>query len=116
MSIVFCMIGVLPCHLWAQNEKIAILENEIKKQALRESINAGEKTYKIFCLPCHGENGDSEVEAAEYLNPKPRAFTLGEYKFRSTPSGSLPTDQNLFSTISIGVSGTSMPETCRSVS
>ena len=109
ISFVFFLIGVLPCFLWAQDQKIELLEKEIKKQGLREAVNAGEKIYKISCLPCHGENGDSETEAAEYLDPKPRAFTLGEYKFRSTPSGSLPTDQNLFRTISIGVSGTSMP-------
>jgi cytochrome c oxidase cbb3-type subunit 2 len=40
---------------------------------------------------------------------KPRDFTRGVYKFRSTPAGSLPTDEDLFRTITRGINRTSMP-------
>jgi mono/diheme cytochrome c family protein len=44
------------------------------------------------------------------LITKPRDFTKGIFKFRSTPSGSLPTDQDLYKIITRGVYRTSMPE------
>ena len=34
--------------------------------------------------------------------------TAGVYKFRSTMSGQLPTDDDLFRTITLGIAGTSM--------
>jgi cytochrome c len=40
--------------------------------------------------------------------PRPTDFTRGVYKLRSTPSGSLPTDEDLFATITRGMHGTSM--------
>jgi len=40
---------------------------------------------------------------------KPRDFTKGIFKFRSTPSGQLPTTGDLYRTITQGAYGTSMP-------
>ncbi len=40
---------------------------------------------------------------------RPRNFTLGVFKFRLTPSGSLPDDGDLLRTITRGVRGTAMP-------
>jgi mono/diheme cytochrome c family protein len=41
--------------------------------------------------------------------PPPRDFTSGQFKFRTTASGLLPTDDDLFRTISRGADGTGMP-------
>ena len=60
------------------------------------------------CASCHGLRGDGNGETAATLDPKPRNFTAGVYKFRSTPSGQLPTDEDLLRTITVGVAGTSM--------
>jgi mono/diheme cytochrome c family protein len=35
----------------------------------------GAETYKMYCLPCHGEKGMGDGVAAAALNPKPRNFT-----------------------------------------
>ena len=35
----------------------------------------GVETYKMYCLPCHGEKGMGDGVAAAALNPKPRNFT-----------------------------------------
>jgi mono/diheme cytochrome c family protein len=43
------------------------------------------------------------------MNPRPRDFTRATYRLRSTPTGSLPTDADLFRTISRGIPGTAMP-------
>src|SRR6266542_3933880 len=68
----------------------------------------GERIYRENCAACHGEKGDGKGPEAQRLKTKPRDFTTGIYKFRSTPSGSLPLDQDIFRTISRGVRGTSM--------
>lgn len=46
------------------------------------------------------------------MQTKPRDFTTGLFKFRSTPSEALPLDRDLYRTLSQGVHGTSMiPQT-----
>ena len=73
-----------------------------------ENSNLGEKVYRENCAACHGQKGDGKGLEADRLKTKPRDFTTGIYKFRSTRSGSLPSDQDIFRTISRGVRGTSM--------
>jgi mono/diheme cytochrome c family protein len=65
--------------------------------------------YGRVCAPCHGLNGRGEGPAAWLLSPAPRDFTRGEYKWRTTPSGSAPTDSDLEAAIRFGAPGTSMP-------
>ena len=68
----------------------------------------GERVYLESCAACHGERGDGKGPEAGRLKTKPRDFTSGIYKFRSTPSGSLPLDEDIYRSISQGVRGTSM--------
>ncbi len=69
----------------------------------------GAKHYKRFCLYCHGELGDGEGENAPWIDPKPRNFTLGIFKCRSTPSGTLPLDKDLYDTVARGLINSNMP-------
>ncbi len=73
-----------------------------------EVTEEGKKTYGNYCAPCHGDEGKGDGSLARSLLPKPRDFTRGAYKFRTTPSGSLPTDQDIFKTISYGVPNSTM--------
>src|SRR3989304_4316391 len=54
---------------------------------------------------CHGDKGDGKGAAADLLVPKPRDFTTGVYKIRTTASKA-PTDQDLFKIITDGMPGT----------
>jgi cytochrome c oxidase cbb3-type subunit 2 len=69
----------------------------------------GRRLYERRCAGCHGARGDGNGPAATFLDPRPRDFTAGVFKFRSTPSGSLPTDGDLFQTVTRGVRWTAMP-------
>ncbi|MBI3391773.1 MAG: c-type cytochrome [Nitrospirae bacterium] len=69
----------------------------------------GEALYKEQCSICHGAEGKGDGSAAEFLFPKPRNFTTGTFKVRSTPSGSPPTDQDLLNTVTQGMPGSAMP-------
>jgi mono/diheme cytochrome c family protein len=71
--------------------------------------NAGKTLYLKYCSQCHGENGDGEGYAAPHLHPRPRNFTTGKFKVRTTPNGALPTHQDLVNIIRRGMPYTSMP-------
>ncbi|PYM17497.1 MAG: hypothetical protein DMD81_08710 [Candidatus Rokuibacteriota bacterium] len=70
--------------------------------------NAGKVVYERKCLLCHGEKGDGKGPAAELLVPRPRDFTSGIYKIR-TSANKTPSDQDIFNVITHGMPGTSMP-------
>lgn len=72
----------------------------------------GEWVYRGLCIGCHGVKGDGnggvwtlgEKYARDHRLPRqPRDFTSAVFKVRSTPSGSLPTDLDLFRAISRGL-------------
>lgn len=73
------------------------------------SEDKGKKLYDDWCAQCHGYKGDGKGYAADFTFPKPRDFVNGIYKFRSTPSGSPPTDNDIIRSIRTGNPGTSMP-------
>jgi mono/diheme cytochrome c family protein len=77
--------------------------------SIRAQLAAGKAAYERYCAGCHGDKGDGKGPAALFLNPKPRDFTAGKFKFASVRSGEMPTDEDLHRTISKGLSGTSMP-------
>jgi cytochrome c oxidase cbb3-type subunit 2 len=65
-----------------------------------------------MCIGCHGAKGDGNGAVWELgdkyaklhkLPRKPRDFTAAVFKVRSTPSGSLPTDKDLFKAVSRGL-------------
>jgi mono/diheme cytochrome c family protein len=68
----------------------------------------GREVYERNCTICHGARGDGNGEMAAELGVKPRSFRTGDFKFRSTPWGKLPTTDDLIRTIRHGVTGTTM--------
>jgi len=82
-------------------------ESHIGKLAGR--AKSGKALYERYCIFCHGPQGDGQGESARYLDPKPRDFTKAVFKCRSTPSGSLPLDTDLYDTISRGIHASGMP-------
>jgi len=79
---------------------------DIGTEAERES---GKTLYLKYCVQCHGEKGDGNGDATPHLLPTPRDFTSGKFKVRTTPSGALPTHQDLVNIIRRGMPYTSMP-------
>ena len=77
--------------------------------AFAQSAERGKILYDKYCSTCHGLDGKGEGTAAIYLNPRPRDFTRGVFKFQSTPVGSLPTDEDLHRTMKNGMPGSAMP-------
>jgi mono/diheme cytochrome c family protein len=87
-------------------ERVRAQGPDVGTEAQRES---GRQLYLKYCAQCHGENGDGEGYATPHLFPRPRNFTTGKFKVRSTPSGALPTHEDLVNIITRGMPYTSMP-------
>lgn len=103
------------CHVNLAPAPAQMVEADLGKAASSTApatpdvIERGKAVYVQACAACHGERGDGNGPLAAGLDPKPRNFTIGKFKFRSTNSSSLPTDYDLFRTITRGIPGTSMP-------
>lgn len=65
--------------------------------------------YAIHCARCHGDEGKGDGPAAAALHPRPRDFTRGIFKLKSTPSGQAPTRDDVLNAVRRGLPGTSMP-------
>ena len=73
-----------------------------------ELLELGRQTFAKECVACHGATGNGEGDAAYLLYPRPRDFTTGSFRIISTWEG-IPTDDDLFTTISRGMPGSAMP-------
>ncbi|MEX0803456.1 MAG: ethylbenzene dehydrogenase-related protein [Candidatus Binatia bacterium] len=71
-------------------------------------VASGKQIYAQQCAACHGIGGRGDGEAAYLLYPKPRDFVAARYRLVSTWDR-VPTDQDLFDTISRGMPGSAMP-------
>jgi DMSO reductase family type II enzyme heme b subunit len=84
------------------------LPESIAAAPVAQSVT-GREVYDQHCAACHGATGDGNGPAAVWLYPKPRDFSAGQYKIKSTPAQSLPTDEDLYRSITRGLPGSSMP-------
>jgi mono/diheme cytochrome c family protein len=65
--------------------------------------------YRKHCVHCHGISGDGMGPTAAILNPYPRDYRPGIYKFKSTERSARPTDEDLTRIVREGVMSTAMP-------
>jgi mono/diheme cytochrome c family protein len=106
----------LPLASRAQLTKID-LEKTLNTEAHIGNVTGHAKAaaadYRRYCVGCHGDLGDGNGENANWMEPplfpKPRNFQLGVFKCRSTPSGTLPLDTDLFDSITRGFDRSNMP-------
>ena len=105
-AIILIVAGTLA--LAASNVLAADIASKPMPEATEAFTEQGHQIYIQRCSFCHGLLGDGNGPAAKYMDPRPRDFTLGTFKFRTTQSGELPTDTDLFRTVSRGLKGTGM--------
>jgi mono/diheme cytochrome c family protein len=73
------------------------------------NAGAGKQLYYRYCWGCHGARGDGTGENGPYLNILPRNFVAATFKCRSTVTGTLPTDEDLFEAMTRGFNNSNMP-------
>ena len=96
------LAAVLPVAAGAQQ-----MESHVGK--LTGHSDAGRQLYYRYCWGCHGARGNGDGENAPYLNILPRNFVIGAFKCRSTPTGTLPVDSDLYNTLKRGINFSNMP-------
>lgn len=74
-----------------------------------ERLAEGGKLYRRHCLQCHGLSGDGRGPTGLWIDPHPRDFRRGSFKFVSTGDGLKPRRADLVRTIRDGLKGTAMP-------
>jgi mono/diheme cytochrome c family protein len=74
-----------------------------------EDFQFGRVVYMKNCMHCHGVTGDGAGPTGEFLNPRPRDYRNGQFKFTSTKSGEKAARDDLHRIIRYGIPGTYMP-------
>lgn len=74
-----------------------------------EILRHGRLLYAEHCQHCHGVSGDGAGPTAEYLNPRPRDYRLGIFKFTSTQTVHRAQREDIAQVIEDGIPGTYMP-------
>ncbi len=99
------------------DEPVALPETGLDEGKLRlaagpvHSDIVGRKNglYREHCVHCHGISGDGLGPTAAFLNPYPRDYRPGVFKFKSTERADKPTHADLARVLRNGIPGTSMP-------
>jgi mono/diheme cytochrome c family protein len=102
IAVIVVLAAALPVLVGAQQ-----MESHIGN--LTGHSEAGRQLYYRYCWGCHGARGNGDGENAPYLNILPRNFVAGTFKCRSTPTGTLPLDSDLYNTLKRGINFTNMP-------
>src|ERR1700674_2351640 len=84
-------------------------QGEVRVGKVTGHAESGKQLYFRFCWGRHGFRGDGNGENGPYLNILPRNFVAGTFKCRSTPTGTLPTDEDLFESVGRGFNNSNMP-------
>ena len=77
-----------------------------------KTLAQGSVLYRRHCLHCHGLTGDGHGPTGPWVNPHPRDYRLGKFKFTSSTEVQgvrKARRADLLRTLKQGVEGTSMP-------
>ena len=104
---------ILPFGLAAQDQSAPAAKPNPNEEAhignLTGHAHTGSALYYRYCWGCHGARGNGDGENAPYVTPTPRNFVAAVFKCRSTPTGTLPLDSDLYNSINRGFNFTNMP-------
>jgi mono/diheme cytochrome c family protein len=77
-----------------------------------KTLELGSSIYRHQCLHCHGLSGDGHGPTSPWVNPHPRDYRPGSFKFTSSKQDEgerEPRKYDLIRTIREGIEGASMP-------
>jgi mono/diheme cytochrome c family protein len=95
--------------------KVGLINADIiKKLKLEpEQLAKGSHYYRIHCLHCHGVPGNGRGPTSRWINPHPRDYRQGLFKFQSVnqvgKADQKPSRADLMRTLEEGIEGTAMP-------
>lgn len=90
-------------------ERVTRLERGAESARQMEAARRGARVYAAACSACHGASGLGDGQAAADLDPRPRDLAGGQFRFRTTPSGTPARPEDLERTVRRGLPGSAMP-------
>jgi mono/diheme cytochrome c family protein len=76
------------------------------------TLAEGSRHYRMHCLHCHGLEGNGRGPTGPWLNPPPRDYRQGLFKYTSTnqeQNARKPRREDILHVLAFGIEGTSMP-------
>jgi mono/diheme cytochrome c family protein len=73
------------------------------------SLAESAELYRQQCLHCHGNSGGGDGPTAEFLDPRPRDYRRGVFKFTALGEKARPRRDDLYRILDEGVYTTAMP-------
>jgi mono/diheme cytochrome c family protein len=73
------------------------------------SLRASAALYRSQCYHCHGAEGGGDGSTSAFLNPRPRDYRPGKFKFTALKGKSRPRHEDLFRILAEGIYTTAMP-------
>jgi mono/diheme cytochrome c family protein len=101
--------GTTPIHIGPADQGYAAAIPWPPGKGVPSGAPLGQRIYAAHCAVCHGPNGHGNGPASPSLRPRPRDFTGGVFKIKSTPDSEPPTLEDVRRTIKLGMPGSSMP-------
>jgi mono/diheme cytochrome c family protein len=99
----------IPAETGLDLKKIRRAAGPVHSNVSEQRIGKQWGLYRQHCVHCHGITGDGAGPTAAFLNPYPRDYRKGLFKFKSTELSAKPTDEDLHQIMMDGVPGTAMP-------
>lgn len=90
-------------------KKLELAAGSVKSNYSDKTSPSSMGLYREHCVHCHGITGDGRGPTAAFLNPYPRDYRPGKFKFKSTPKGAMPAFHDLEQILKNGIQGTAMP-------
>jgi len=107
---IFARVGYArPLATWQPNPKIYADLTWPPGADLPANTPTGPRIYAQRCAVCHGPDGRGNGPAAPSLIPRPRDFTLGQFKYKTTPVDRPPSEADLISTVRDGLHASAIP-------
>src|SRR3954471_8687803 len=109
--------NILDAMFGTPNEPFAMTETGLNGRLLKmaagpvwsDQVGGKHGLYRRHCAHCHGISGDGHGPTAAILNPYPRDYRPGIFKFKGTYSAAQPTEEDLKRVVHDGIPGTAMP-------
>lgn len=73
------------------------------------SLNDSAELYRQQCLHCHGVEGGGNGPTSSFLDPRPRDYRKGIFKFTAVKDKARPRREDIYHVLDVGIYGTAMP-------
>lgn len=101
-------IPKLPEVLTKDEDLATLVSMDNLMMASGPASEEGRGLYRKHCSDCHGVSGNGRGPTAAIINPYPRDYRSGIFKFKTTERGGKPVREDIAKLIRLGIAGTAM--------